>query len=400
LDELQGWNKSLVFSKSIWFGVLYFALQVGVSHGVTVFLAWLSDVIMVLSMTTLFVLLFVVGMIMFLLPPVPGLPIYLISGIVLVPRCEQAGMGFVLGCVVAIAFAFVLKMLAIFAEQKAIGEPFSRSVEVKMMVAVHTPPMKAVKHILSRPGLNTAKVAVLIGGPDWPTSVLTGIYRLDAKEMLLGSTPIVVLIAPVVVAGACTFKAAQNHGSPSGELYRSVAHVMTMLSSVVLLCFMMVAGYYVEEVQEQHKAEIERGEWEKDPQEEDVQAALKQYEQQSKVYERVSRWCLVPAWLKVLMVMGSMLVSVMLYIILGPIMEPFEPFSIAGHIRDLPGGSVWGLIRWSGWVSIICFSVASLILVAFHLWSASQLAALTRKDECDHIMEEATPPAEKALHSK
>eukprot|EP00419_Tripos_fusus_P010723 CAMPEP_0172667638 /NCGR_PEP_ID=MMETSP1074-20121228/8557_1 /TAXON_ID=2916 /ORGANISM="Ceratium fusus, Strain PA161109" /LENGTH=678 /DNA_ID=CAMNT_0013484175 /DNA_START=306 /DNA_END=2342 /DNA_ORIENTATION=- len=393
-DELHGWNKSSVLSKSIWFGVLYFTLQVGVSHGVTVFLAWLSDVIMVLSMTTLFILLFIVGMIMFLLPPVPGLPIYLISGIVIVPRCEQAGMGFISGCAVAITFAFTLKMLAIFLEQKAIGEPFSGSVQVKMMVAVHTPPMKAVKHILSRLGLNTAKVAVLIGGPDWPTSVLTGIYRLDAKEMLLGSTPIIILIAPVVLAGACTFKAAQNAGTTDGELYRSVANVMTMLSSVVLVCFMMVAGYYLDEVQEQYKAQIAQGEWEKDPQEEEVLAALKQYDEQSKVYERVSRWCLAPAWLKVLLVAGSLLVSLMLYIMVGPIMKPFEAFSIAGHIGDLPGGSVWGLIRWSGWVSIICCSVAAWILVAFHFWSARQIAALTQENECDPIIEEARPSAE------
>ena len=43
---------------------------------------------------------------------------------------------------------------------------------------------------------------VLCGGPDWPTSVLTGILRLDVKQMILGSTPFLLLNTPTVMAGA------------------------------------------------------------------------------------------------------------------------------------------------------------------------------------------------------
>ena len=45
------------------------------------------------------------------------------------------------------------------------------------------------------------KVCILVGGPDWPTSVLTGILGLDVFEMLLGSCPILLLIAPTCMAG-------------------------------------------------------------------------------------------------------------------------------------------------------------------------------------------------------
>ena len=44
---------------------------------------------------------------------------------------------------------------------------------------------------------------ILCGGPDWPTSVATGIMGLDVWKMLLGSLPVVLLIVPSCLLGAC-----------------------------------------------------------------------------------------------------------------------------------------------------------------------------------------------------
>ena len=44
---------------------------------------------------------------------------------------------------------------------------------------------------------------ILCGGPDWPTSVLTGILRLSLTKMLIGSLPVVLVIIPSTALGAC-----------------------------------------------------------------------------------------------------------------------------------------------------------------------------------------------------
>merc|ERR1719387_2476744 len=78
-----------------------------------------------------------------------------------------------------------------------------KSLAIQRLVGVHLLGIRAVEFILKKPGLRFDKVVILCGGPDWPTSVLTGILRLNVFQMLLGTLPIVVLIAPCVLAGAC-----------------------------------------------------------------------------------------------------------------------------------------------------------------------------------------------------
>merc|ERR1740138_1609322 len=79
----------------------------------------------------------------------------------------------------------------------------STNVHVRVMCQVNKPMMRAIELILRAPGLRFNKVVILCGGPDWPTSVLTGILRLNVFQMLLGTLPIIVLIVPCVLAGAC-----------------------------------------------------------------------------------------------------------------------------------------------------------------------------------------------------
>jgi len=387
-EELHSWNKASVLTMSMWCGIAYMTIQVGISQFVTVFLSWLSDKITPWPLPLILLVLFAIGEVMFLLPPVPGLPIYLISGIVIVQRCQSDGWNFAMGTLLAIVFSFFLKLAAILLQQKAIGEPFSRSIRVKKLVAIHTPAMKAVKHILSRPGLHQAKVAVLLGGPDWPTSVLTGILRLDASQMLLGSCPIVFLIAPVVLAGAFTLKAAQED-SETGNMYTGIAKVMTMLSSVVLLSMMIIAGYYIEATQQQFKAEIEQGDWQKDPQEDEVRQAIEEDANQSKVYEQLTRWQLVPAWLRVLLYLGSLFMSAVMYLVLFAV--PFQSFSIADHVSDLPGGSVLSLVHGSGWTALGFMFAGVAVLVAFEAWRKAQARTLTDSEEAEPLISREDP---------
>eukprot|EP01047_Picozoa_sp_COSAG01_P047440 COSAG01_NODE_4531_length_4948_cov_5.839905_9_plen_106_part_00 len=81
---------------------------------------------------------------------------------------------------------FALKMCAIFLEQVAIGMNLGKLLAVRKLVQVNSIEIKAIKVILDTKGLNLKKVAILCGGPDWPTSVLTGGRALS----ILGSVHI------------------------------------------------------------------------------------------------------------------------------------------------------------------------------------------------------------------
>mmetsp|Transcript_86601 Transcript_86601/g.244914 ORF Transcript_86601/g.244914 Transcript_86601/m.244914 type:complete len:474 (+) Transcript_86601:2738-4159(+) len=50
-----------------------------------------------------------------------------------------------------------------------------------------------------------AKVSILVGGPDWPTSVMCGIMGLPLLPVLVGTLPVALLIIPTVLSGSFTY---------------------------------------------------------------------------------------------------------------------------------------------------------------------------------------------------
>jgi len=149
------------------------------------------------------VIFYIVGLTMFLLPPVPGVPVYIASGAIIVARGKlEPWLDFYTGIAFASVLSLVLKLSAVAMQQKLIGEAFGRSLYIQQLVGVHTTTIRAIEKILTRPGLTLEKVAILCGGPDWPTSVLTGILRLSLPQMLLGTLPCFFLIIPCVLGGS------------------------------------------------------------------------------------------------------------------------------------------------------------------------------------------------------
>lgn len=94
-----------------------------------------------------------------------------------------------MGIFVTSLIIIVLKLLACVMQQKCIGQPLSNKLWVLNLVRIHTPFMQGLKNLVKPKGLNRQKVAIMVGGPDWPTSVLTGIMRLEIVPILIASTP-------------------------------------------------------------------------------------------------------------------------------------------------------------------------------------------------------------------
>jgi hypothetical protein len=206
----------------------------------------------------------IIGVVMFLLPPVPGVPVYISGGIIVTAsamkvrrhsNCSTAThsltitatapppatkiWNFWLALFYATVVCHLIKLLAIVLQQKGIGEGLGGRVSIRAAVGVNSPTIRAIKLILSEPGVTLPKVCILCGGPDWPTSTLTGILKLSLVDMLLGSMPVYFVIVPCVASGAMILKKADGpEWESAGNLVLTVA---TMAQSVGL----MAAMYFI-----------------------------------------------------------------------------------------------------------------------------------------------------------
>jgi hypothetical protein len=105
-------------------------------------------------------ILVLVGLIMFLLPPVPGVPIYLTLGIVIIPVGRET-MGVVGSICYALVVSLFLKLFACALQQEAIGGLLKHKVGVRQFVGINSNLIRSMKLVLSRPGLSVAKVSIV-----------------------------------------------------------------------------------------------------------------------------------------------------------------------------------------------------------------------------------------------
>ena len=228
------------------------------------------------------------GVVMFLLPPVPGTPVYLAGGILLTriaepefgsfidgDRCQEIRApcldggapdangtcasgetwadpstgnyegcdgGFWLGLLYAVCICFILKLFSSALQQKLIGERLGYRVGVRSMIGINSDLVKAIRHILMQPGMKRDKVMCLCGGPDWPTSVTAGILGCKLGRTLYGTLPVVIIVATSAMAGAFLY------AKEKGGVYSSLADVVVMIGLMAQLVFMAGAMYYIEDL--------------------------------------------------------------------------------------------------------------------------------------------------------
>jgi len=279
LQRLKGWRWASVLECAIWIGIIFLTFNVGVGKVVTLFLASLNKALAPLPLATVTALFYSIGVTMFLLPPVPGVPVYLAGGVILVNKARGTALGFWGAVAYTIAVCFSIKILAIAIQQKGIGERMSGSVAVRKAVGVNSLSIRAIRKILETPGMDKRKVFILCGGPDWPISVLTGILKLSLKEMLIGSMPVVLLVGPCVCAGA--FMLRKGEGGSWGAL----ASVTLAVAAMAQIFAMAAAAYYIEQVAAEHHEELAA-----QPLDEAVAAAEAADRRAARSRKRITHW--------------------------------------------------------------------------------------------------------------
>ena len=364
LGHVRAWPWATVLLTVNYLGVAAWVLLYGSTltyMGMAVLIAWLKTMHWVAASA----IFFVVGIIMFLLPPVPGLAVYLTAGILLVPACEEAfggeaGGGFWFACGYAAFLAYLMKLVAQVMQQKGIGEVLGQSLYVRANVGVNSRLIKAIRLILERPGISLAKVSVLCGGPDWPTAVLCGILRADLRQMLLGLSPVFLLTAPTSMAGAFQLKVGEGPG------WVTASSMMLMLAGAMQMLFGLLMLYFIEEVKTNQGEQIDAFADDAEVAAQDARSAADQL-----AFERATALATMPLPAKALLLVGTLSMSTSAYLLMFASSACFEDFALTDSLDDvLCLGCPRAAIKPLGFVALSMLGVGILCLVGFKSWAS------------------------------
>jgi len=316
-------------------------------------LAWMISVMKNLPFVLILATTYMAGMVLFLLPPVPGPPIYLFAGFVI---AEQSPFGFWWGCFVCIALCFFMKMSACTVQQKVFGQLLGSLHSVRQTVGVHKPFIRAVELILRRPGLSPGKVAILCGGPDWPVSVLAGILRIPLWECLLGTCPILISLVPMTLTGSFYLRRDES------AFWERAGNIMFLLTGLVSLVFWAGMGWAIQDAFERHG--------------ETLTAAKQDFVDLEWLYHRsavlaancVVAWSDMPTPVRVVYAAGALgLTSGGLMFFWRPA-DCFGTFSLTDDVSSLQWSGEQAVVRWPGFMGLAVAIVSYFGLATYLCW--------------------------------
>ena len=344
-------------------GLTIWALQLGTTltyMGLAVLIEWLITLHWVL-VTFLF---FIIGIIMFLVPVIPGLAVYLSAGVILGPTCADTFGGFIPASIYGAFMAWIMKFFAHILQQKWLGESLGSRLWVRQAVGINAPLMKAVRYLLEQPGLSLGKVMILCGGPDWPTSVLCGILRVPLFQMLLGLVPICTLTFPTTLAGAFQLKI------DDGAAWASAATVFLIVATLLQLVFGCVALYQIEKVRREKADELA-----KYPDDAEVLKLDKAAAAASVRYAAVTRLAIMPRLAKFWLFSSVGTLAVSSYFLFFVPSYLFEPFAMTDSISAV---FCWtceaAIIKMPlGWIGLVALIYGSFALWLFEKWANKQV---------------------------
>mmetsp|Transcript_50527 Transcript_50527/g.145655 ORF Transcript_50527/g.145655 Transcript_50527/m.145655 type:complete len:1296 (+) Transcript_50527:104-3991(+) len=243
ISDLQKWQWTSILEKMIILGLCCIAYIV-TPILLNILLSQMITVLRPAHMIVVVAAVWSLGLLLFLLPPVPGAPIYAFGGILIAGKGEEEwgeSGGFWLGSALCVGVCWVLKLSACALQQKLIGEYLGNHHFVRQAVGVHKPFIRAVEHIMRKPGLSLGKVIILMAGPDWPTSVLAGVLRLSLVQCEIGTMPIIIYIAPLALTGSFYYK------RDEGDIWQSTADLMLLITGIETLVLWAAMGWAIQD---------------------------------------------------------------------------------------------------------------------------------------------------------
>ena len=356
-----------IFKYSAWLSIIYFVFSIGVGKGAILFLAWLVDVLGALNVGTVIAVFILIGVAMFLLPPVPGPPVYLTGGILVVGKLE-ADWGFWPSVLVCVCVCWFTKLLACAMQQKLIGELLGKSASIRHTVGINSLQMRAIRYCLEQKGFSIPKIAILCGGPDWPTSVLCGILRLSLFQCILGTAPVLILfLGYTTVAGALQLKVGACAGpdgvvAPVSGNWGMLNSIFLALAFISMMATSLSAVYFMEKTIEDKREELDAI-----PLDEEVLVLEEQQKAKEEAYAAVTQWEVLKPVSKYALVIAA--VSGILSCQLGVVLSQrsFASFSVSCPV------AVKDVVKPTGWISIALITICYLSIKVFSVIAANDV---------------------------
>jgi len=415
LDYVLAWEWTAVLRNVQTIALLLWALSYGATLTYVVLnmaIAWLITV----QWGIVSAIFLGLGLVMFLIPVVPGTAVYLTGGVLLVPVCEaawsgcnpsgacnttaatanaslgpaavdcsmQVGGSFWLAVLWACLLTYVLKFIAHICQQKGFGEALGSRVSVRAQVQPNTTAMKAIRLILEKKGVSLGKACIMCGGPDWPTSVLCGILRLSVMQSSLGLTPIFLFTIPTVLAGAFQTKAFAPYSSLD-----AMALIFLMLMQLLFGLGMLQLTNDTVTKRADELAAI--------PDDLEVKALDEASAKSSAARRQATKFETLPMWARAVHVGATLLLLGSSYVLLFKPSLLFQAFALTDCMADLGANAPYNFVpavgaSVGGVVALLCLLVAILLKIVFNTWaSRATKALLLRVDVAD-----PSPPKEAA----
>lgn len=385
VKEFRSWNLATVYTYAVYWGAVFITFTVLAAKFTVLFLSWLIEETKTMDVGAVTGILFLVGVVMFLLPPVPGAPIYITLGIVIVPVGRET-FGLVWCIVYAMGVSVLLKLFATVLQQKMIGGLLKSSVQIRQLVGINTGLIRAMKLCLNERGLGIAKISILCGGPDWPTSVLCGIMDLPLIPVLVGTLPVAALVVPTVLAGSFTYMSSMQleDGNPEFPWAGIAATISTAISAVVLFGFMLLAAYYVEQTMSTKANELNEM-----PYDEEVKAADDADTAIIEAYQEVTQWKELPSFAQILLLLSLACMITSCYMIQLFQDDSFAEYQLTYNINDHLNGDWKNLVKPIGLVAILLFLGSIFFLLVFKTWANGKARRLLKQRSKSEKMDPA-----------
>lgn len=373
VKNMKDWNWSSILSKVNILCIVYFVLMVGVAKATYIFLSWLNGQLQSVDAGLVIIIFYCIGYLMFMLPPVPGVPVYITGGIILSARMESVpSIGFWGGTLMALGVGYSLKLSAV-AGQWSIGKLMGKSVKIQKMVGVDTVGIRAIEDILKVDGVSFAKISVLVGGPDWPTSVLCGILKLKCWKCVVGTMPCIFIAAPCVLVGAFLLQAGKEQAAGKGGSWGAIAGTTLCVATLGQSGAMMIAAYYMSEVMNQKGEELAKPRPEHKP----IEDMTKAEAHFVATYNEVTRWKDMPGWSKGLLGLGTFVMLAATCVLVLMDVSCFRPFSLTSKIEDPIhegglDGNVLEIFLPLGVMACLMFAIACMLFKCWSSWATSE----------------------------
>ena len=392
LRQLRSLPWGSVCAKVTILNLAYLTLSIIVAKLVVVFLSALTLWLTPVPVYAILLIFLLVGIAMFLIPVIPGIPVYICAGVLipsaLMSEAERADTSnatapasFWLGLLLACALSALLKFVAIVLQQEVIGKRLGRHIGVRAACQINSTFIRAARFVLTQPGCTFGKSMILCGGPDWPTSVLTGILNLSVIKMLIGSAPVVIIIVPCTVLGAC-FVMVNRPG------WQSVAENFGLFAGACQLAASIGFAAVIERAAATHAEAIAAL-----PYDEEVRALDAQRAEFANAWRAASDWRSErhPQLARSALALAALMSTVGCH--LATLLRCFARVTVADPFDGAPlhGNPLNVVLGVQGWIVIVCFVVASLLLYFHHRWLGAQARLLSAACAPPHTPERAAP---------